>query len=262
MGWWNWFRREPDIVTSDQIEEEKEQPQKPRVIMSLDHTWMNWFGILWFTYYRLIRRAGGVPMRVYFSNSHEENLDTVANNIMSQGDALFLSGGGDIDPALYNSNESAVNVNPNRDRFELALINYALDHDMPILGICRGCQLLNVRLGGTLQTIRNNPALKKYHNRLRSHPIYIEPESHFAHMVGGDFLGHIRSIHGKAVDQPGENLRIVARANDGIPEAYESTSIGDGNWIVGIQWHPELMPFKNQEHRLIDCFVQRARSLK
>lgn len=262
MKWWNWFHHEPDIISSDKEKEKAERQKKPRVIMSLDHSWMNWIGILWFTYYRLIRRAGGVPMRVYFGDEHGIDLKAAAEKIMKQGDALFLSGGGDVDPVLYHSNEDAYHVNPNRDRFEMALIEYALEQNIPVLGICRGCQLLNVTLGGTLQTIRNDPQLKTYHNRLRPHPVYIKPDSQFAEIVGGDFLGSIRSIHGQAVQEPGQNLQIIAHAKDGIPEAYESTMMKDGRWIVGIQWHPELMPFKNQEHRLIEAFIDQARKQK
>jgi putative glutamine amidotransferase len=149
-----------------------------------------------------------------------------------------------------------------RDRFEIALIHEALRRRLPILGICRGCQLLNVALGGTLRTIRSDKRHRRYHNRLCAHGVALLRNSRLCRIVRTRRLWHIRSLHGQAVARPGRGLKVVARASDGVAEAIEHRATvherAERPWIIGVQWHPELMPFKNQEHRLIDAFVRRA----
>jgi putative glutamine amidotransferase len=194
----------------------------------------------------------------YGTGPEPENQNEIVARIIQQGNALLLSGGGDVDPSFYRSSEPAKKVNIRRDTFELALIEEAMKHRMPIMGICRGCQLLNVALGGTLQTIRNREEYRRYHNRFRTHPVTIEPDSRLYQTVKAKHLP-VRSLHGQAVDRVGEGLRIIARANDGLPEAIENTPSEEGHWMVGVQWHPELMPFKNQEHLLMDEFSHQAR---
>jgi putative glutamine amidotransferase len=147
-------------------------------------------------------------------------------------DALVLTGGTDVDPALYGEEpHPSVRVDRVRDDRELALLAAALERGLPVLAICRGLQLLNVHLGGTL------------HQHLAAHP------------VGGDGVHEVRfaadstlrgiygprcpvnSLHHQAVAAPGAGLACVGHAPDGVVEAVELT----GRPVVGVQWHPEQL---------------------
>lgn len=260
MSLWKVWRQRPTITTKDQyLDDTEPKLGNPRVIVSLDRSWINMVGMAWFTYFRLIRRAGGVPQRIDYGHGPEpENIHDLAEDIMLCGDALLLSGGEDVDAQLYDGKEPARHPNPRRDRFEIAMIQIAMRDDKPIMGICRGCQLLNVAAGGTLQTIRTDPQFYCYHCRFRTHPILVEPTSHVAAFIEGNRLEYVRSFHGQAVKETGANMKIAATAPDGIPEAIEC-DCREERWIVGVQWHPELMPFKNQEHKIVDHFVSAAR---
>jgi len=238
-------------------------PAAPRIVLSMDRRGRLRFGFRAYTYFRLIRRGGGIPMKVdYGSGPEPEDIDPIAASMMERADGLILTGGGDVDPELYDGPGPSRGVKPERDRFELALIRHARQRGLPVLGICRGCQLLSVATGGRLHSLREDPRRRRYHNRWRAHPVQIEPDSRLASIVGQSHLSHVRSLHGQAVHQPGPDTRIVARAPDGIHEAIERVgderSDPEAPWLIGVQWHPELMLFRNREHRLIDAFVQRA----
>lgn len=260
MSIWDFWLNRPKISDKDQQLHEREPSRnKPRVIITLDRSWINLIGLTWFTYFRLIRRAGGVPQRVDYGRGPEpETIISIAEAIMQQGDALLLSGGVDVDPKLYSDEEPTAHINPRRDRFEKALIEFALRDNKPVMGICRGCQLLNVTTGGTLQSIRTQPEKRKNHHRFKTHPIHVEPDSRVADFIEGDHLAFVRSLHGQAVKTTGPGMRICAHAPDGVPEAIECDPCEE-RWTVGVQWHPELMPFKNQEHKIVDHFVRAAR---
>lgn len=261
MPIWSAWRRPPTITEKDKyLAQSHSKRGKPHVIVSLDRSWINRLGMAWFTYFRLIRHAGGLPQRIDYGQGPEpENIHERAEDIMQHGDALLLSGGGDVDPKLYGAKEPGKSLNPRRDRFEISMIQIAMRDKKPIMGICRGCQLLNVAIGGSLRSIRKDPQLCHFHSRLRSHPVLVDPTSRLASFIEGSHLASVRSYHGQAVSRTGPDLKIVAVAPDGIPEAIEYKSI-DERWIVGVQWHPELMLFTNQEHKIVDRFVSAAQN--
>ncbi len=167
--------------------------------------------------------------------------------------ALVLSGGVDVNPALYGRPE-AVDItekpNPERDDFESALITRAIERRLPVFGICRGMQLANVVLGGTLF-----PDLEKAgHSDHRStrdgdrhHGLIVEPGTLLSSIVGTEG-GEVNSAHHQAVDQPGNGLRIAARSADGLIEALEWAEPDDHPYCMLVQWHPERM--RNAEHPL------------
>ncbi len=161
--------------------------------------------------------------------------------MLDEVDAVLLTGGGDVDPALYEGDrEAATDLDPRRDRFEIALIRGALKRDMPILGICRGIQILNVAHGGTLRNLREDAALVGRHdlglNSLAAHEVSIEPGSMVARVIGGG-ARKVNSFHGQAVGSVGSDLRAVATADDGVTEAIERP---DRAFVIGVQWHPEI----------------------
>ena len=169
--------------------------------------------------------------------------DGDAAQLLSRLDGLVLAGGGDIDPVLYDADAHATNymVDPARDRFESDLLRCALTLAMPVLAICRGMQMLNVVRGGDLVPHVPERWGERVLNRAPprvpvAHDVNVDPDSRLAHLVGGGRFSVI-SWHHQAIDRLGNGLRVVARSDDGVPEAVES----DGpEWVFGVQWHPEL----------------------
>jgi len=153
-------------------------------------------------------------------------------------DGLLLTGGGDVEPCLYGqSNNGSMLPDPDRDRTELALARAYLEAGKPILGICRGCQILNVALGGTLvQDLGEH--LNLFHRRITAdkvHPVRAEEGSLLHTLYGAAFP--INSAHHQAVDIPGAGVVITARSESGVAESIELS----GKPVLGVQFHPERM---------------------
>lgn len=169
-----------------------------------------------------------------------------ARSIMAVVDGLVLTGGEDVDPALYGQprHERLGTVNRLRDETEIALVHAAREAGKPVLAICRGPQLLNVALGGTLiQDIPSSFPNALPHNsedgrNARTHDISIEPDSRIATAVGATRIS-VNSLHHQSILQPAPGLRVTARAPDGIIEGVESED--DTWWAMAVQWHPEEM---------------------
>jgi putative glutamine amidotransferase len=155
-----------------------------------------------------------------------------------------LTGGEDVDPARYGEkrHEKVRFVNAARDATEAALVEAARARRKPVLAICRGVQMLNVALGGTLvQDIPSEVDTKIAHDEdsprdLRSHEISIEPDSLIAKAVGTEHLT-VNSFHHQSAKRVADGLRVTARSPDGVIEGLESTD--DNWWVMGVQWHPE-----------------------
>ena len=175
-------------------------------------------------------------------------------------DGLLLVGGADLDPASYGAlpDPATEATSPVRDRFELALVRRAIDHGKPVLGICRGMQILNVGCGGTLrQDLRDAAGATTHRRRPGSfegteHPVSLLPGSLVARAHGSD-TATVRCHHHQAVEELGEGLLVSGRDEaDGVPEAIEAS---DGSWTLGVQWHPEAEPGEP----LIPAFVAACR---
>lgn len=159
---------------------------------------------------------------------------------------LMLTGGGDIDPARYGErrHEKVSNVNVARDATEVALVEEARRRRTPVLAICRGIQVLNVALGGTLvQDIPSQCPGALAHDEdtprnSRSHDISVEPGSLIANAIGTGSCS-VNSFHHQSVKGLGEGLKVTARSPDGVIEGIESE--GEDWWVLAVQWHPEEM---------------------
>ena len=159
---------------------------------------------------------------------------------------LVLTGGEDVDPARYGEkrHEKVRNVNPARDAAEVALIMEAQERGTPVLAICRGIQILNVALGGTLvQDISSQCETNIEHDdegarNSRSHEISVEPASLIAKAIGAEHVT-VNSFHHQSVKSVAEGMRVTARSPDGIIEGLESTD--EDWWVMAVQWHPEEM---------------------
>jgi gamma-glutamyl-gamma-aminobutyrate hydrolase PuuD len=182
--------------------------------------------------------------------------------ILSAVDGLVLSGGEDVDPIHYGE-EARVELDcvyPERDAMEFEALRCALERDIPVLGICRGQQVLNVALGGTLiQDIPTEVPGALGHSQdggwdRRAHDVFVEPDSLLCRITGSRKL-HINSFHHQAVREPAPGLRVTARSEDGIIEAVESESY---RWLLGVQWHPERLEAsesdRDPDRLLFDAF--------
>lgn len=192
-------------------------------------------------YITALEMAGLVPMVIPPLAS-----PSAARSIIEAADCLVLTGGEDVDPELYGQqrNERLGPVNRQRDETEIALVLAAREARKPVLAICRGPQLLNVALGGTLiQDIPSCVPGALSHDTddardARTHEVIIEPDSRIAAAVGGTRIS-VNSLHHQSILEPAPGLRVTARAPDGIIEGVESED--PGWWAVAVQWHPEEM---------------------
>lgn len=173
---------------------------------------------------------------------------------------LVLTGGADVDPALYDEgpHPSLYGVDRMLDDFEIALVNRALDRGLPILAICRGHQLLNVALGGTLdQHITDRPGLLVHGDPASGpgggvhHEVTVEADTRLAEALGTTRCT-VRSHHHQAVAELSAKAHATAWADDGVLEGFEL----DDGWIVAVQWHPEATASEDPiQQRLFDAFV-------
>ena len=162
-------------------------------------------------------------------------------------DAIVLTGGGDIDPSVYGQPESRSvcdGIIHERDRKEASLIELAIERRLPILGICRGIQILNVHFGGTLQPDLGEPIDDRFHSKVDEqdswHTVSVEPGSLLYRAVG-TFDGSVTSSHHQAVADVATNLVVSARSSDGSIEGLEFREPEQKSWMVAVQWHPERM---------------------
>jgi gamma-glutamyl-gamma-aminobutyrate hydrolase PuuD len=189
------------------------------------------------SYLHAVQLAGGVPVLI------PPQLEVPALvSLLQTIDALILTGGGDVDPSLYGEqpHPAVAGVSPERDQVELASIRFALGQRLPLLAICRGMQVLNVALGGSLiQHIPEAVGADIAHAVSEprdgpAHSVRIAPGSRLAGLVGVDVTG-VNSRHHQAVKDVGQGLVPVAWAPDDVIEGLEMP----GRWVVGVQWHPE-----------------------
>lgn len=199
------------------------------------------------TYVRTLEQLGALPVMIPLHMT-----EATLRGIFERLDGLFLPGGEDIDPANYGAerHELLGATDKERDRTELLLTRWAVEIGMPVLGVCRGAQMINVACGGSLyqDILSDRPDLAKHDyfppsfERYRiSHAIDIEADSRLAHALGQ--IHEVNSMHHQGLDRIGYGLRVVARAEDGLPEAVEAPALP---YVVGVQWHPEELAKTDQ----------------
>lgn len=183
-----------------------------------------------------------------------------ARDVVAALDGLVLSGGGDIDPSCYGAEPApeTAGVDQARDAFELAVLPAAERARLPVLAVCRGMQVLNVSRGGTL--FQHVPHLTPSEHKdvenwdVSANPVTVEEGSRLHDLGGGRHLT-VNSLHHQAVDRLGRDLRVTALDEDGIVEAIEST---DGQAVIGVQWHPELLIAEPEHEALFVWLVNEA----
>lgn len=191
-------------------------------------------------YFRSLEAAGANPVII----PPRRTADASLVDLIDRLDGILLSGGADLNPLYVDEDPLPAlhGINFERDAFELALIHLAYHRQVPMLGICRGIQLLAAALGGTViqdlaTAFAGKPLLKHSQEADRSVPTHMvtaEPGSLIASLLGESFA--VNSFHHQAVGEPGPALRVTARSADGVVEAVESTEMRP---VMGVQWHPE-----------------------
>ena len=181
-------------------------------------------------YARRVAEAGGLPVLL--------SLDTDPAQIVERLDGIVLPGGTDVSPALYGAEPDVdlLEPEPARDTHELALLDAAAGHGVPVLAICRGLQVVNVWRGGTLhQHVPTHGCFEEPPDKLQ-HEVAVVPGSALAEVYGPSVM--VNSLHHQTVDRIGEGLEVTAEAPDGTVEGLECSDAP----VVAVQWHPELLP--------------------
>jgi putative glutamine amidotransferase len=212
-------------------------------------------------YLYAVQQAGGVPV-VLPPQLSAASLARLARGL----DGLLLTGGGDIDPAAFGESPhpTVYEVAPARDTLETSVVGIAIERRLPILAICRGIQLLNVALGGTLfQDVASDPGTQLPHSQHEprdqpSHKVRVATGSLLAETLGTDEL-EVNSMHHQAVKTLGAGLTAVAWAPDQVIEGVELADAS--RFVVGVQWHPEeLARHSESARRLFAALVRAAHS--
>lgn len=200
------------------------------------------------TYVGAVQAAGAAPIVLPAQPD--------ADQLLERLDGLVLSGGGDIHPSRYGDQHirpETYGISDRRDEFELALLRGALAREMPILAICRGIQVLNVGLGGTLwqDVAECSPTALTHRQPLEGasrhspwHDVAAEPGGLLADVYGATTIA-ANSFHHQALKELGEGLRPIGWTSDGLIEAV---SMPDRPFVLGVQWHPEMMYTAHPEH--------------
>lgn len=202
------------------------------------------------SYVNAVEKSGGVPIIIPV-NSNEENIRRQIELV----DGIVISGGIDVNPILYKEEptKDMGYFHPDIDEFDLIAINIGLELKKPILGICRGIQVLNVALGGSLyQDISNIKDCyvkhmqhgKKY---VGTHSIRVEDDSILYDILGGELL--VNSYHHQSIKDVAKELIPIAYSKDRVIEAVQ---MKNAKFVVGVEWHPELMV--DYDHRMLNLF--------
>ena len=200
-------------------------------------------------YVNAVIAAGGIPIVL---PPQDDNVATLLELV----DGVVFSGGADLDPAIYGDDDvhpKTYDIHPLRDRFELELIKQTIERDIPAFCICRGIQVLNVACGGTLYqdvpdqydaAIQHRQQETGHQNDQASHNVAADADSLLASTYGSTSIP-VNSYHHQAVKELAPGLAVSARSDDGLIEAIE---MPDKSFVLGVQWHPEMMFESNPAH--------------
>jgi putative glutamine amidotransferase len=207
-------------------------------------------------YVEAVAKSGGIPIIIPIN----DDLDVIDGQV-AVIDGLILTGGADVNPTLYGEKPYSAlgNLMPRRDEFDKILLEGAIDKKIPVLGICRGHQFINVLNGGTLyQDIPSMTSSVVKHrvpsNEIGAHAIHVKKDTWLHKILGDNAV--VNSFHHQAIKKLAPGSVISATTKDGMIESVERIN-GDGTFCIGIQWHPERMFKKNESMRkLLKEFIK------
>lgn len=214
-------------------------------------------------YFQALVEAGAKP--------EELEMVTCADGARAEDyDGILFAGGEDVDPAFFGEARMNASVHPNRarDEFEFALLDRARRHHTPVLGICRGAQMINVKFGGTLYQdlptsgpplAEGAPAVAHKQPGSRgdlTHSVTVtDPGSRLAAVAAGSLP--VNSLHHQGIKRLGRGLKVCAHAEDGLVEAIEAAD--DDSYLLAVQWHPEELVGREEQRRLLAQFIEACR---
>lgn len=204
-------------------------------------------------YLQAVWKAGAIPVLLPV----DENTDR-ALKMLDMVDGLLISGGNDVSPQMYGTRVKNCGIlNPERDTMEMKLLEKALSMDMPVLGVCRGVQLMNVCLGGTLhQDLPSDgfPVHSIFSNvrNIPTHKVDVKEGTLLSDIIGGGETW-VNSFHHQAVDKLGAGLEAAAISEDGVVEAIV---MPDKKFVLAVQWHPEMMFDSEKQQKIFQRFVK------
>lgn len=204
-------------------------------------------------YSEAVARAGGVVVQA----QPIEQTIAAAHELVARFDGLIIQGGGDIDPSRYGQksrSDSIYGISAEHDDLEITVIRAAIELDKPVLAICRGIQILNVALGGTLHQHLADVLADGESHWDKYHEIKLEPTTKVAKAMKTNSPKRSHSYHHQAIDKLAPGLIVSGRAHDQTIEAVEHET---KKWIVGVQWHPEDdADVEPDQQNLFNGFVQ------
>jgi len=212
-------------------------------------------------YFQAVVASGAAPEELELITATDARRASAADY-----DGILFAGGEDVDPSLYEEQKKydTVHTDRARDDFELALLDSALERRLPILGICRGIQMINVKFGGTLyQDLKSETAIELDHRQPddRTQPVHTvtvtDPESQLAGTLQGSC--RVNSLHHQAIKRLGRGLKVTAHSEDGLAEAVEAAD--DYPFLMAVQWHPEEMASIPEQRKIFEQFLAKCREV-
>jgi len=205
-------------------------------------------------YVDIVRNNGGLPVLLPPGESNVEN-------ILELVDGLIMAGGGDLDPSLYGGEHhpSIERINKERDSFEILMAKRVLTMEKPVLGICRGMQILNVAGGGTLvehlpERFGTSVSHRGEDHQPVPHSVQLSRGSRLRQVTGKGDLP-VMSLHHQALGDIADSWSVAARSSDDVVEAIEKP---DHPWMIAVLWHPELSMEQEEQRRLVRSFIEAA----
>ena len=234
-------------------------PDAPRIALSLDDFWLNQTGVSKATFETALLKVEARLIELDFKDGGDPVDSEKVAKLLADVDGIILGGGGDVDPRLYGGDpQKASFVNRACDDFQLELIKQARARGIPLLGVCRGCQLLNIAFGGTLKDLGDSPEEKDRHF-MTQHDIFLAKDSHLARIMGKVEWKDFLITHQQSIDKLGKGVQAVAWA-DAERQEIEAVEITAEPWMIGVIWHPEREALRNHSLSLFKALVKQARA--